>query len=700
MPSLADNIQFVQGAGPQRAEILAKELKIVTVEDLLYYFPYKHIDRTKFYSIYELHSDLPYIQIKGHFTSFKTIGEGRAKRLTAVFSDETGGVEIVWFKGAKWILEKIKTNVEYVLFGKPSRFQDRLNIVHPEIEESRLFSNSLSTSLQPQYNLTEKLRDRYISSKTIQKLIESAWSKFSNLIVETLPQSIISDIKLMPLKMALFQIHFPENEDLLLRARFRLKFEELFAIQLKLVYDKTLREHNIQGYTFNRKNDNVIKKLYESLPFTLTDAQIRVLGEIRVNVSSGRQMNRLLQGDVGSGKTLVALFSMLMAVDNGYQACIMVPTEILAKQHFETIKEFLKDLPVEIGLLTGSTKKKERTVLHNKLMSGEISILIGTHALIENAVQFLNLGFVVIDEQHRFGVAQRAKLWAKSSFPPHVLIMTATPIPRTLAMTLYGDLDVSVIDELPPGRKPIKTIHLFDKDRLTLFQRLKEQLALGRQAYVVFPLIKESEKLNYKDLEDGYHGYARAFPPPDTFITVVHGKMKAAEKEQSMAYFINGQSSILIATTVIEVGVNIPNATIMIIESSERFGLSQLHQLRGRVGRGADQSYCYLMSGSNLSNDTYKRLEAMVNSTDGFELAELDMKLRGPGDIDGTQQSGMPINLRIANLSHDNKILELAREKAKTLLANDPQLISPENYMLRAKLIEFKTEIVDWSKIS
>ena len=700
MPSLSDPIQFLPGVGPKRAETLKAELQIETVEDLLQYYPYKHIDRSKFYKVNSLHGDLPYVQIRGHFIHFAETGKGRHNRLNAIFADETGEVEIVWFRGVKWIQEKLKRNVEYVLFGKPTWFMDKINIAHPEIEEWARFEASLTTGFQPQYSLTEKLKQDYITSKTITKMMETAWAKYGHLINETLPSRITEPLRLMHRKQAILQIHFPDNEDLLARARFRLKFEELFDIQLKLQFDKKIRERSVSGYFFPRENDRLVKDLFQKLPFKMTGAQIRVLGEIRKDVTSGRQMNRLLQGDVGSGKTMVALFAMLMAADSGAQACIMVPTEILAQQHYRTICRLLEGMPVKVGLLTGSTRKKERQVIHEALTDGSMQLLVGTHALIEDTVNFARLGLVVIDEQHRFGVAQRSKLWMKSNLPPHVLVMTATPIPRTLAMTLYGDLDVSVIDEMPPGRKPVQTQFFSDSQRLTLFSYLKREIEKGRQVFVVFPLINESKKLNYKDLADGYESYSRAFPPPQYAITMVHGQMKNEEKEESMKYFVQGQSHIMVATTVIEVGVDVPNASVMVIESAERFGLSQLHQLRGRVGRGADQSYCYLMAGSKLSNDAQTRLQAMVNTTDGFELSELDMKLRGHGDLEGTQQSGDPMNLRIASLVYDGKILQLASDTAKNVLNDDPELVKPENAILRHHLKVIKTQIVDWSRVS
>lgn len=700
MPKLSDSIQYISGVGPKRAEILASELGICTIDDMLYYFPYKYVDRTRFYKISEINSNLPYIQIKGKILEFNPVINGKNKRLTARFYDETGSIELVWFKGLSWITKSYKTNVEYVIFGKPSIYGSSLNISHPEIEETNKFDKSLVTALQPQYNISEKLKSQFITSKTFRIIQENIFKNYSSYISETLPDYLITKLKLFSLKEALFQAHFPQSSEKLKNAQFRLKFEELFYIQLNLLKQKKLRKEKSNCFILKKEKDNYTKLLFKQLPFKLTNAQIRVLGEIRTDFTSGKQMNRLLQGDVGSGKTLVALLSMLMAIDNGYQACIMAPTEILAKQHFISINKFCNDINISVRLLTGSTKKKERKDLHSKLINNEINILIGTHALIEDEVKFNNLGLVVIDEQHRFGVAQRARLWQKNVIEPHILIMTATPIPRTLAMTVYGDLDVSVIDELPPGRKPIKTIHLFDNKRLALFGFLKKEISSGRQIYVVFPLIKESEKLDYKDLEDGYEGYSRDFPMPKYLISVVHGKMKSAEKEIAMKLFITGKAQILISTTVIEVGVDVPNASVMVIESAERFGLSQLHQLRGRVGRGAEQSYCVLMSGNKLSNESQKRLQIMVETNNGFEIADKDLELRGPGDIEGTQQSGLPFELKIADLGTDGRILQLAKFEAETILNNDNLLQLNENIVLANQLIKKNKNIISWSKIS
>ncbi|HOU98898.1 MAG TPA: ATP-dependent DNA helicase RecG [Bacteroidales bacterium] len=698
MPNLTDNIQFVPGVGPKRAELLAKHLNIVSIEDMLYFFPYKYIDRSKFYTISELSEDMQYVQLKGKITDYKTVGEGRAKRLIATFSDNTGSIELIWFNAFQWIQKSVPLFANIVILGKPTIFNRSFNITHPEIELWVNYEQSINKGLQPYYSIPEKLKQQQISSKTILKIQQTILKTYYNSIQDPLPGEIIMRNKLIPLKDALFQIHFPTNLDELKKAQYRLKFEELFYIQLNILNLKKFRQNNIHGFIFYKEKDYYTKLLFHQLPFSLTGAQIKVLSEIRKDVTTGKQMNRLLQGDVGSGKTIVALMAMLMAVDNGFQACLMAPTEILAQQHFATLNELCNNLPLKIELLTGSSKTSERKNIHHGLRSGEIHILIGTHALIEDTVQFKNLGLVVIDEQHRFGVAQRAKLWQKNSLEPHILVMTATPIPRTLAMTVYGDLDVSVIDELPPGRKPIKTVHLTDSKRLTLFKFIKEQIHLGRQMYVVFPLIKESENFDYKDLEDGYESYSREFPPPHYFIAVVHGQMKPQEKEISMNNFVKGKAQIMIATTVIEVGVNVPNASVMIIESAERFGLSQLHQLRGRVGRGNDQSYCILMTKHELSKEARQRIAIMCESNDGFYIAEKDMELRGPGDIEGTQQSGMPFELKIASITSDEPIMALARKEASELLATNKDLT---NYpSLLTKLKKLKNEKIDWSKIS
>jgi ATP-dependent DNA helicase RecG len=699
MNRLADqDIKYLKGVGPKKAELLGKELGINTFHDLLYFFPYKYIDRSTIYTIKDIDSTQTFIQLKGKITHFRMEGQRHKQRLVAVFTDGTGTVELVWFQGLQWVTRNYQPQVEYIVFGRPSNYNNRLSFAHPEIEiatgEERLF-----TPLQPQYSTTEKLKNTFITSKTIHRMIGQVFSQVDR-FEESLPDHLITTLKLAGLDEALRNIHYAESSDKLRKAIYRLKFEELFYIQLNILSQKNKRQSYFKGFVFSKVGDNLNNFYKNRLGFELTEAQKRVIREIRKDMGSGRQMNRLLQGDVGSGKTLVALMAMLIALDNGFQTCLMAPTELLANQHFITISRFLSDMGISVLLLTGSTKKSERELLHEQLRSGELHILIGTHALLEDAVQFNNLGLVIIDEQHRFGVAQRARLWKKTDQLPHVLVMTATPIPRTLAMTLYGDLDVSVIDELPPGRKPIQTIHYYESKRLVLFGFMKKQIAMGRQIYIVYPLIKESEKLDYIALEEGYEAITRAFPSPEYTVVCVHGKMKPEEKEKGMHYFIKGLAQIMVATTVIEVGVDIPNASVMVIENAERFGLSQLHQLRGRVGRGADQSYCVLMSSYKLSHEARKRLEIMVQTNDGFEIAETDLKLRGPGDIEGTQQSGIPFDLKIANLGQDGQILQYARDIAAELLDKDPQLSNPENALCRQQMIkQFKAE-VDWSKIS
>ncbi len=700
MPDLKDEIKFLLGVGPKRAELLNKELDVFSFEDLLYYFPYKYIDRTKFYKINEINPQLPYIQLKGKITNFETAGHARKQRLKASFTDGTGTIELVWFKGIKWIKSSLSIDEEYIVFGKPNIFNKQINIPHPEIEKVAEIDERINASLQAGYHTSEKLKNSFVTSKTISKLQKALLKTIYSYIQETLPDYIISKYNFISLKKALLNIHFPQDNSLLQKAIYRLKFEELFYIQLNIIKQKFYRYNKFNGFVFSKVGDYFNSFYSKNLPFELTNAQKKVLKEIRADIGSGKQMNRLLQGDVGSGKTLVALMSMLIALDNGYQACIMAPTEILANQHLKTIEDFLKGLNIKIGLLTGSSKKAERDVLHEELLDGQLQILIGTHALIEDTVNFKNLGIVIIDEQHRFGVAQRAKLWKKNINPPHILVMTATPIPRTLAMTLYGDLEVSVIDEMPPGRKPIKTIHYNDSKRLLVFSFIKKQIKEGKQIYIVYPLIKESETMDYKDLEDGLESISRAFPPPQCAISVVHGKMKTVEKEKSMQLFINKQTNIMIATTVIEVGVDIPNATVMIIESAERFGLSQLHQLRGRVGRGGEQSYCVLMTGNKISDDGKKRLETMLRTNDGFEISEVDLQLRGPGDLGGTQQSGVAFDLKIAQLAKDGKILEYARRVAEEILENDTNLEKEENQLLVKQLKKLSKSKHNWSAIS
>jgi ATP-dependent DNA helicase RecG len=697
---LETNITYLSGVGPKRAELFNKELNIFTFRDLLYYFPYKYIDRTRFYKIAELDPDLPFVQIKGMIKGYVTEGHGPGKRLVADFQDETGTIKLVWFKGGKWITGSYTPGVEFIVFGKPGVFNGIINIIHPEIEAVDKKAERLNSALQAQYSTTEKLKNQFVTSKTISKLLSNLLKLIKIRLPETLPAYLLSKYKLMDLHESLHKIHFPANPDELEKARYRLKFEELFYIQLNLLRFKINRNLRYKGFVFSSVGDNFNNFYYNNLPFTLTDAQKRVMKEIRKDLGSGKQMNRLLQGDVGSGKTLVALMSMLIAIDNGFQACIMAPTEILASQHYQTIRTLLSGIDIKICLLTGSSKKASRKSISESLLDSSLNILIGTHALLEENVQFRNLGLVIIDEQHRFGVAQRARLWQKNLNPPHILVMTATPIPRTLAMTLYGDLDVSVIDELPPGRVPIKTMHFTDSERNKVFGFIRNQISEHRQIYFVYPLIKESETMDYKDLEDGWDTISRVFPAPKYCISIVHGKMTPANKEISMKLFKDGVAHILIATTVIEVGVDIPNATVMVIESAERFGLSQLHQLRGRVGRGADQSYCILMSSDKLSREAAKRIEVMIRTNDGFEIAETDLQLRGPGDIEGTQQSGIPFDLKIANLGRDGQIIEYVRHIAEEILANDPMLENTQNYIFIIELKRLFSKQQSWSNIS
>jgi ATP-dependent DNA helicase RecG len=695
---LEKDIKFLPGVGPKRAELLKKELAITNYGNLITYYPYKYIDRSKIHQIRDLNSQMTHVQLKGKILSFGHAGVGRKQRLTALFSDGTGNVELVWFRGIKWVQNSYKVGVEYVLFGKPSIFKNKYNIVHPELELAAKHENTIGNTIQGQYSVTEKLKSSYINSKTILGLQHTLLQVLRGKLEETLPDDILGKNNLIGLSEAYKNIHFPESQDLLRKAQLRLKFEELFFIQLSLLRLKVNTRNTFKGFVFKKVGDKLNTFYAEKLPFELTHAQKRVVKEIRRDMGSGIQMNRLLQGDVGSGKTLVALMIMLIALDNGYQACLMAPTEILAAQHFKTISSMLFGINVNVKLLTGSTKQKARDEIHQELKGGHLEIIVGTHAIIEDPVIFKNLGIVVIDEQHRFGVAQRAKLWKKNVQPPHVLVMTATPIPRTLAMTVYGDLDVSVIDELPPGRKPVKTYHYYDNKRLAMFGFLKKQIAEGRQVYMVYPLIKESEKMDYKDLEDGYESIVRAFPEHN--VCVVHGKMKPEEKEKAMQLFKSGHANIMVATTVIEVGVDVPNASVMVIESAERFGLSQLHQLRGRVGRGADQAFCILMSSYKLSKEAKQRIDTMVRTNDGFEIAEADMKLRGPGDIEGTQQSGIAFDMKIANLAKDGQLIQLARNNAEEVLDDDPALEKNSNIPLKKNLIRTRREILDWSIIS
>ena len=691
------DIKYLSGVGPQRASVLNKELNIYSLHDLLYYFPYKYVDRSRIYYIHEIDGTMPYIQLKGEILGFETIGEGRQRRLIAHFSDGTGIVDLVWFQGIKFLVGKYKVHQEYIVFGKPSVFNGRINIAHPDIDNASELKLS-TMGLQPYYNTTEKMKRSFLNSHAIEKMMATVILQIQEPLPETLSPKLLSEHHLMPLTEALRNIHFPTNPDLLRRAQYRLKFEELFYVQLNILRYAKDRQRKYRGYVFETVG-GIFNTFYaKNLPFELTGAQKRVLKEIRRDVGSGKQMNRLLQGDVGSGKTLVALMSMLIALDNGYQACMMAPTEILANQHFETIRELLYGMDIRVELLTGSVKGKKREAILTGLLTGDVRILIGTHAVIEDTVNFSSLGLVVIDEQHRFGVAQRARLWTKNVQPPHVLVMTATPIPRTLAMTLYGDLDVSVIDELPPGRKPIVTIHKYDAHRVSLYQSVHRQIAEGRQVYIVYPLIKESEKIDLKNLEEGYLHICEEFP--DCKVCKVHGKMKAAEKDAQMQLFVSGEAQIMVATTVIEVGVNVPNASVMIIENAERFGLSQLHQLRGRVGRGAEQSYCILVTGYKLVEETRKRLEIMVRTNDGFEIAEADLKLRGPGDLEGTQQSGIAFDLKIADIARDGQLLQYVRNVAEEVVDADPTGIRPENEILWRQLKALRKTNVNWASIS
>ncbi|MEG1539244.1 MAG: ATP-dependent DNA helicase RecG [Muribaculaceae bacterium] len=689
------DIKYLTGVGPKRAELLNKQLDIRSYYDLLYYFPFRYIDRSTIYKIANIDGDMPYIQLKGRFINFTAHGEGAKRRLNALFTDGSGTIEIVWFNRVKQISETYNCGTEYIIFGKPTLFNNRYNIAHPEIDICK--PETPLKGLRGIYNVTETLRNRSFTSRTIQQLEENLLSAIKH-IDETLPASIILEHHLMGIHEALRNIHFPESIDALQKAQMRLKFEELFFLQLNILRYTQLRNRNISGFRFTIVGTFFNNFYNEVLPFPLTNAQKRVIKEIRKDMGTGRQMNRLLQGDVGSGKTLVALMSMLIAIDNGYQACIMAPTEILATQHYQSISELANKIGVNVALLTGSTKKSERSIIHENLLSGELHILIGTHAVIEDTVNFHNLGMVVIDEQHRFGVAQRARLWKKNSTPPHILVMTATPIPRTLAMTVYGDLDVSVIDELPPGRKPILTILRYDNHRERVNKFIGEQLKLGRQIYIVYPLIQESEKLDLKNLEDGYEYIRETFPSYN--VCFVHGKMKPAEKEYQMSIFVSGKANILVATTVIEVGVNVPNASTMIIENAERFGLSQLHQLRGRVGRGANQSYCILMSSQKIAKDTRRRLEIMTETCDGFQIAEADLQLRGPGDMEGTQQSGIAFNLKISNLATDGQIIQLARDSAMKIIEEDPNIEHLENKILGEQLKFLFDKTINWSLIS
>ena len=695
---LSSPIYTISGIGYKRGEVLTAEAQIVTIEDLLNYFPYRHVDRSKFYHISECTEKMPYIQIIGEILQFEYVGEGRATRLTATFSDGTGTIELVWFKGTKYIEKSIKPRTRYIVFGKPSRFGSKINIAHPDIELYSDMNLRRSTGIQSMYNSTDKMKKNYLSSDNLRKYIYSILFNNNILIPETLPEYLIEKMHFTSREQAIKNIHFPKSVEALKIAEARLKFEELFYIQLSMLYQSQHRSRQYRGYIFSTIGDYFNQFYNKYLPFPLTNAQKRVIKEIRNDMRSGIQMNRLLQGDVGSGKTIVALLTALIALDNGYQACIMAPTEILANQHYDTISSLVAPLGITVKLLTGSTKKKEKEEILNDLGNAKIQIIIGTHALIEENVNFSNLGYVIIDEQHRFGVAQRAKLWNKNVSPPHVLVMTATPIPRTLAMTVYGDLEVSVIDELPPGRKPVTTKLLFDNRRGQVYDFIHKKIAEGRQIYIVYPLIQENEKIDLRDLEQGYKILTDIFT--ECKLVMVHGKMKQSEKDEAMRMFVSGEAKIMVATTVIEVGVNVPNASVMVIENAERFGLSQLHQLRGRVGRGADQSYCLLMSKYELTENTRKRLQIMCETNDGFKIAEADMSLRGPGDIDGLQQSGLPFDLKIANLAGDVNILSTARNVAKAILAEDEELTSPKNTLLKKKLQQMNQLKINWGVIS
>lgn len=729
MNILTQDIKYLQGVGPHRAELLEKELGIKTVNDLLCYYPYKYIDRSHIYKICEIDGNMPYVQLCGQILSIEMIGEGKGKRMVAHFSDGSGIIDLVWFQGIKYAANSYKCHKPYLIFGKPNVFGGRINVAHPEIEDApkdvrpmarttgNLFeendtyifedndsatpSTNNSTTLpnfRPLYNTSEKMKKGTINSAAMAKLTANMLKMLTHPLDETLPPYIVEKHHLISFDEAVRHIHYPTSADMLRKAQLRLKFEELFYIQLNILRYAHARQLKYRGLLFTRIGDMFNGFYHNHLPFQLTGAQKRVIKEIHADMKSGRQMNRLLQGDVGSGKTLVALMCSLIAIDNGCQACIMAPTEILAEQHVETIRNFLGDMPIRVELLTGTVKGKRREQLLADLANGEINILVGTHAVIEDSVVFHHLGLVIIDEQHRFGVAQRAKLWMKNAVPPHVLVMTATPIPRTLAMTLYGDLDVSIIDELPPGRKPIKTVHMFDAHRDKIYNLMRHELQLGRQIYIVYPLIQETEKMDMKDLEAGYVEISSAFP--EYKVSKVHGKMKPAEKDAEMQLFASHQTHILVSTTVIEVGVNVPNASVMIIENAERFGLSQLHQLRGRVGRGADQSYCVLVTKYKISEDTRKRVQIMVDSTDGFEIAEQDLKLRGPGDLEGTQQSGMAFDLKIANLARDGQILTFARAAAQQVIENDPNEDNPINTILWRRLKELRKTNINWGAIS
>ena len=696
---LQQDIQYLPGVGPNRKKMLSQELGIETFGDLLQYYPYKHVDRSRIYSIRELTGDMPFIQVCGHILSFETFQMGpRKKRVVAHFTDGSGKVmDLTWFNYAESVIKKYKIGKDYIVFGKPQVFNGRIQVVHPDIDEADKLELS-TMGMQPYYNTSEKMKKSGLNSRCVERFVKTLLDTIKEPLPETIPDFITNRLHLMSRDEALRKIHYPLNAKELEKARTRLKFEELFYVQLNILRYASDHRRKYRGYVFSHIGDYFNTFYHQNLPFSLTEAQKRVIREIRKDTGSGRQMNRLLQGDVGSGKTLVALMSMLIALDNGYQACIMAPTEILAEQHLQTIQNFLQGMNIRVELLTGIVKGKKRQAVLDGLTDGSVQILVGTHAVIEDKVQFANLGMVVVDEQHRFGVAQRAKLWTKNTNPPHVLVMTATPIPRTLAMTLYGDLDVSVIDELPPGRKPVVTTHVFDRSMPSLYDGLRKQIHQGRQVYIVFPLIEESEKIDLKNLEDGFEVLRQVFP--EFRLSKVHGKMKPKEKEEEMQHFVKGETQMLVATTVIEVGVNVPNASVMVILEAQRFGLSQLHQLRGRVGRGADQSYCILVTNHQLSEDTRKRIDIMCETNDGFRIAEADLKLRGPGDLEGTQQSGMAFDLKIADIARDGQLVQLARDEAQTIIDEDPECHSEKYNMLWNRLKQLRKTNVNWAAIS
>ena len=698
MEFLKTTIEFLKGVGPARAEILTKEARIFTFNDLLHYFPFRYVDRSVFHKIVDVPGQSSEVQLKGVVRRVQEVGEQRRKRLVAQLEDDTGVIELVWFKGIKWVKSSLFEGKTYLVYGKANKFGNKWNIAHPEIDAFEKVDIPKGM-LQPVYHSGEKLSGKGLNSRGIEKIIRNLLLITKDKIPESLTIEILEKYRLIDRDSAYQNIHIPTNSTDLKKAILRLKFEELFFLQLAINKQKITTQRKIKGYTFSKVGDFFNLFYQNHLPFNLTGAQKRVVKEIRKDLGSGVHMNRLLQGDVGSGKTLVAVLNMLIAIDNGYQACLMAPTEILAIQHFNTISKLLNEMAVSIQLLTGSSTKVQRSKIHKDLKDGSLNILIGTHALLEDIVEFKNLGLAVIDEQHRFGVAQRSRLWKKNNHPPHILVMTATPIPRTLAMTFYGDLDVSVIDEMPPGRKEIKTIHQFDKGRLKIFQFIEDEIKKGRQIYIVYPLIEESQKLDYKDLMDGYESISRRFPLPDYRVSIVHGKMKSADKDYEMQQFATGQTQIMVATTVIEVGVNVPNASVMIVESAEKFGLSQLHQLRGRVGRGAEQSYCILMTSYKLSEEARMRMETMVRTNDGFEIAEVDLRMRGPGDIMGTQQSGI-VDLKLADIAKDNQLIYLARDAAQNLLKEDPDLTHPKNLLVRNELIRQMKLKPNWSRIS